>query len=81
MGERRHKHSPLPAAGESLRWFTSSHSAGGSCVEVAITTRRVLVRDSKNRDNGALSFGPAAWAVFIQAVKADRISAGFEPVE
>ncbi|MGC4757543.1 DUF397 domain-containing protein [Micromonospora trifolii] len=55
------------------RWRTATRSSnnGGDCVEVADNLPgRVLVRDSKDRDGGTLTFGLAAWASFIGAVGA-----------
>jgi len=50
------------------RWRTSTRSSnnGGDCVEVADNLPgRVLVRDSKDRDGGSLSFGTDAWRAFV----------------
>ncbi|WP_030490132.1 DUF397 domain-containing protein [Micromonospora chokoriensis] len=50
------------------RWRKSTKSGtnGGNCVEVADNLPGVvLVRDSKARDGGTLTFGPAAWRAFI----------------
>jgi hypothetical protein len=50
------------------RWRTSTRSSnnGGDCVEVADNLPgRVLVRDSKDRNGGSLSFGPDAWRAFV----------------
>lgn len=54
-------------------WRTSSRSTGGgqNCVEVALTSSHVGVRDSKDQQGPALAFGNAAWAGFITALKAD----------
>ncbi|WBC23430.1 DUF397 domain-containing protein [Solwaraspora sp. WMMA2080] len=52
-------------------WRKSSRSSsnGGECVEVAGNVPgRVLVRDTKDRDNGTLTFAPAAWQSFIAEV-------------
>ena len=54
------------------RWRTSTRSSnnGGDCVEVADNLPgRVLVRDSKDRDGGALTFGPDAWRSFVSLAK------------
>ncbi|MFY1688121.1 DUF397 domain-containing protein [Plantactinospora sp. WMMB782] len=53
------------------RWRTSSRSnAVGECVEVADNIPgRVLVRDTKDRDGGTLTFGPAAWQAFVSLAK------------
>ena len=53
-------------------WRKSSRSSpnGGACVEVADNLPgRVLVRDTKDRDGGTLTFGPSAWSAFVQGVK------------
>lgn len=51
------------------RWHTSSYTQErGECVEVAegpVTG----VRDSKNRDHGALFFGAAEWGAFLASVR------------
>ncbi|SCG60000.1 DUF397 domain-containing protein [Micromonospora rifamycinica] len=52
------------------RWRTASRSSnnGGDCVEVADNlSGRVLVRDSKDRAGGTLSFAPDAWRTFVVA--------------
>lgn len=54
------------------RWRTSTRSSnnGGDCVEVADNLPgRVLVRDTKNREGGILSFAPAAWQAFVALTK------------
>ncbi|MFG2622232.1 DUF397 domain-containing protein [Streptomyces sp. NPDC048507] len=60
---------------ESPRWFTSSYSEnGGQCVEVAtnlVASRGVVpVRDSKRDDSPVLGFTAAAFAAFVDGVKA-----------
>ncbi|GAA3759645.1 hypothetical protein GCM10022225_51410 [Plantactinospora mayteni] len=52
-------------------WRTSTRSNGtGSCVEVADNLPgRVLVRDSKDRQGPALTFGPVAWRAFVQLAR------------
>ncbi len=52
------------------RWRTATRSSnnGGNCVEVADNLPgRVLVRDSKDRDGGTLTFSPDAWRAFVAA--------------
>ncbi|KNE81674.1 MULTISPECIES: DUF397 domain-containing protein [Streptomyces] len=48
-------------------WRKSSYSGGdgGECVEVAVETATVHVRDSKNAQGARLSFGSAPWAAFV----------------
>ncbi|MEU1601714.1 DUF397 domain-containing protein [Micromonospora matsumotoense] len=50
------------------RWRTATRSSsnGGDCVEVADNLPgRVLVRDSKDRAGGTLSFTPDGWRAFV----------------
>lgn len=57
------------------RWRTSTRSGsnGGNCVEVADNLPGVvLVRDSKDRAGGLLTFSPGAWRVFVTQVAARR---------
>ncbi|MGN9775974.1 DUF397 domain-containing protein [Micromonospora sp. H33] len=52
-------------------WHKSSRSSsnGGNCVEVADNLPGVvLVRDTKDRDGGTLTFTPAAWRAFVAQV-------------
>ncbi|MEN3613438.1 DUF397 domain-containing protein [Plantactinospora sp. ZYX-F-223] len=54
------------------KWRKSSRSGSnaGNCVEVADNLPgRVLVRDTKDRDGGTLTFGPAAWRAFVNLAK------------
>jgi hypothetical protein len=54
------------------QWRTSTRSSnnGGACVEVADNlSGRVLVRDTKDRDGGTLTFAPEAWRAFIGYAK------------
>ena len=49
-------------------WFKSSYSdssSGNDCVEVALTSATVHVRDSKNIAGPRLGLGPAAWVSFV----------------
>ncbi|WP_327305138.1 DUF397 domain-containing protein [Streptomyces sp. NBC_01298] len=60
---------------ESPRWFTSSYSDnGGACVEVAtnlVGARGIVpVRDSKLADSPVLDVPAAAFAAFVDGVKA-----------
>ncbi|MGW6948846.1 DUF397 domain-containing protein [Streptomyces xanthophaeus] len=60
---------------ELPRWFKSSYSDnGGACVEVAtnlVAARGVVpVRDSKRDDSPVLGFTAAAFAAFVDGVKA-----------
>ncbi|MFI1654200.1 DUF397 domain-containing protein [Streptomyces sp. NPDC020472] len=54
-------------------WRKSSYSnsSGGNCVEVADNTPGLVpVRDSKRPDGPVLVVPAAAWAPFVEAVKA-----------
>lgn len=48
-------------------WRKSSYSSngGGECIETASNSGTVMVRDTTNRDGGMLSFGAAAWSMFV----------------
>ena len=51
------------------RWRTATRSSnnGGDCVEVADNLPgRILVRDSKDRTGGTLTFAPTAWHTFVR---------------
>ncbi|MFD9699080.1 DUF397 domain-containing protein [Lentzea sp. NPDC059081] len=54
-------------------WFTSSYTnASGSCVEVNLGTRGVLVRDSKDRRDHQpeLRISRQGWSAFLNDVAA-----------
>ncbi|MBZ6137953.1 MULTISPECIES: DUF397 domain-containing protein [Streptomyces] len=55
-------------------WRKSSYSGegdGNSCVEVAISSSHVGVRDSKTPARAFLTFPPEAFAPFLEGLKAD----------
>jgi hypothetical protein len=56
----------------SDHWVKSSRSSGngGACVEMRAAPGRILVRDSKDPNGGALSVSRPAWREFIDSVKA-----------
>ncbi len=64
---------PLPAASEldGAIWHKSTHSgANNGCVERGrLTTGRQAVRDTKDRDRGAVVFDAATWQTFVDAVR------------
>jgi Domain of unknown function (DUF397) len=60
----------MPFFPDDLVWRISSWSGGANCVEVAKNKTTVLVRDTKNRAQGILSFSPAAWEDFLKEVQA-----------
>ncbi|MEQ4302086.1 DUF397 domain-containing protein [Plantactinospora sp. B6F1] len=56
--------------GANWRKSTRSGTNGGSCVEVADNLPgTVLVRDTKDRDGGTLTFTPANWQAFVSLAK------------
>lgn len=57
---------------EPLHWRKSSFSGGGdgnTCVEIAPLRTRVAIRDSKHPAQGPLSFPPAVFTAFVEALK------------
>lgn len=49
------------------QWRKSSHSSNtGSCVEVAMTTQAVGVRDSKHLTGPILIFPVGPWSTFLR---------------
>ncbi|MFI1163016.1 DUF397 domain-containing protein [Streptomyces sp. NPDC020801] len=51
-----------------LTWFKSTYSDSSNpsdCVEVAVTTATVHIRDSKNTQGSRLALTPTAWADFV----------------
>lgn len=52
-----------------VRWKRSSFCSTGTCVEAALGGDVVQVRDSKLDDSPILTFSPATWQAFIDAVK------------
>lgn len=54
----------------ALRWFKSSASAAGACVEVAhLPEGGVAVRDSKDRSRAPHFYTREEWAAFLTGVK------------
>lgn len=51
-------------------WRKSSASGSGNCVEVASSGQSILVRDTKNRDGGVLTFTSGEWQAFVTGVEA-----------
>jgi hypothetical protein len=56
---------------DSATWRKSSYSggSGGNCVEVADAAAVVMIRDTRDRDGGALAFAADAWAAFTASLK------------
>ncbi|MFB7914142.1 DUF397 domain-containing protein [Streptomyces sp. NPDC056061] len=64
-------HKPSVGDAFGLEWFKSSYSdssSGNDCVEVAVATGTVHVRDSKDADGPRLAFAPGAWVGFVSYV-------------
>ncbi|MEU7980580.1 DUF397 domain-containing protein [Micromonospora sp. NPDC049081] len=60
----------MDLTGAQWRKSTRSGSNGGSCVEVADNLPGVvLVRDTKDRDGGTLTFAPDTWRAFVDLAK------------
>jgi hypothetical protein len=47
------------------RWFKSSRSGPGDCVDVAFVADAVWVRDSKDPDGPVLKFSAESWTAFL----------------
>jgi hypothetical protein len=63
----------MDMTGAQWRKSTKSGGNGGNCVEVADNLAGVvLVRDTKNRDGGTLTFSPASWRGFVAMAKNAR---------
>jgi hypothetical protein len=70
---------PRASVADRGAWRTSSYSGGGNnCVEVAtaVGTAAIAVRDSKNPDDGHLTFGAKAWTAFISDIKRGQYDDG-----
>ncbi|MFE7135370.1 DUF397 domain-containing protein [Streptomyces sp. NPDC057638] len=57
------------------RWCKSSYSAdaGGDCVEVAVDSATVAIRDSKRTGCGGLTVGTTAFAAFLRAARGGEL--------
>lgn len=51
-----------------LAWFKSSYSGGegGECVEVAVESSAVHLRDSKDAQGPQLTFQADEWSAFVE---------------
>jgi hypothetical protein len=50
-------------------WRKSSRSGTNGCVEVALDTAEVAVRDSKDRNGPVLHFTAREWEAFLAGVR------------
>ncbi|MFF4598448.1 DUF397 domain-containing protein [Amycolatopsis sp. CA-161197] len=55
----------MPARDQLWRKSSYSNSSGGNCVEVALSTQTVSVRDTKARSAGELHVPAEAWQAFV----------------
>ncbi|PWI10549.1 DUF397 domain-containing protein [Streptomyces sp. NWU339] len=58
-----------------LAWFKSSYSGGSgdNCVEIAMSTEAVIVRDSKDTDRQAVAVSRDAWSAFTALAADSRV--------
>ncbi|MFI8094000.1 DUF397 domain-containing protein [Streptomyces sp. NPDC086080] len=63
----------MSAEDAELIWYTSSYSGneGGACVEVAVGTDMIHVRDSKDVHRPHLSVRAGDWVAFVAFAAAD----------
>ncbi|MCT9078654.1 DUF397 domain-containing protein [Streptomyces fulvoviolaceus] len=63
-------HPTAPELAPDHAWFKSSYSdgTGQNCVEAALLTPAIAIRDSKNPTGPALLLPSAAWTPFITHV-------------
>jgi uncharacterized protein DUF397 len=59
-----------------IQWRRSRRCESGSCVEVARIGESYAVRDSKQIGGPVLTFAPAAWDGFVEAVRAGKFDLG-----
>jgi hypothetical protein len=59
---------------QTPEWQKSSYCGTNACVEVAMTSNAVLVRDSKNPQSVPLSFTTDEWSAFVQGVRAGEFT-------
>lgn len=59
-----------PRSGTHLQWRKSSYSSEtANCVEVALSSALVGVRDSKNPEGATLVYSAGSWGDFVSAVR------------
>lgn len=59
----------IKITGTDLAWQKSSFCGNSTCVEVAITTEFVAVRDSKDVTKSAHVYSHEEWTAFIAGAK------------
>ncbi|GAA2263769.1 hypothetical protein GCM10010232_64610 [Streptomyces amakusaensis] len=67
MGVAINTHITALGVADESSWFKSSYSnaTGGNCVEVAVLTSGIAIRDSKNKQGPALAVPAASWQAFL----------------
>ncbi|AOS63353.1 DUF397 domain-containing protein [Actinoalloteichus hymeniacidonis] len=61
---------------EFTRWrkAAASDAAGNNCVEVGLSTRKLVgIRDTKHRAGGTLAVSSEAFGVFVSAIREGRL--------
>jgi Domain of unknown function (DUF397) len=61
----------MTTGAEGLAWRRSTRCDSGSCVEVAVTEDRVLLRDSREPDGPRLSVSRTEWLEFLAWARRD----------
>ena len=61
---------PFPEAAFRKSSMSGQFDGNSNCVEVAIVSDAIGVRDSKNRTQATLRFTRTEWIAFIKGVKA-----------
>lgn len=53
-----------------MKWVTSTYSnPDGNCVEVAVSSQAILVRDTRDRQGGTISVRPRQWSKFLERAR------------
>jgi hypothetical protein len=70
------KGTTLTDLGSSLVWRKSRRCDSSACVEVAVTSESVVLRNSQDPGGSVLHLSKDQWTAFIAFVQADGIQAG-----
>ncbi|WP_306836894.1 DUF397 domain-containing protein [Catenuloplanes nepalensis] len=59
---------------ENLIWRKSTRSSpnGGQCVEMAVGSRCIYVRDSKDAGGPVLTVAASSWKIFVRELNSDN---------